>query len=163
MNTLTIEKFLENETNLVLEIGETTLSVENGMLTIEVYFPAKYTGEEQVWDETGNNVLSEPIDFSYKEDDARLELEMPIENAESIDDLLNKTLTINSETDDDLTNFLIMNNHHPTFDDTIMLKKVNEDYILEWTGLVPHIDYWDFEKSMQRKFSFTLITKCEIS
>lgn len=163
MNTLTIEKFLKNETDLIFEAGETTLSIEDGILTIAIDFPAKYTGKEQVWDEAGNNVLSEPIDFGYKEDDATLELEMPIENAENIDDLLNRTININSETDDDLTNFLIMNNHHPTFDDTITLKKVNDEYILEWKGFVPDINYYDFEKSMQKKFPFILITKCEIS
>ena len=144
MNTLTIEKFLENETDLILEVGETTISLDNGLLTIEISFPAKYTGEEQVWDEAGNNVLSEPIDFAYKEDDATLELEIPISNADTIDDLLDRTISINSEIDDDLTNFLIMNNHHSTFDDEITLKKVNEAYILEWKGFVPDINYYDF-------------------
>ncbi|WP_286857455.1 MULTISPECIES: hypothetical protein [Sphingobacterium] len=34
--------------------------------------------------------------------------------------------------------------------------------ILKWTGFVPDINYYDFDKSMERKFTFTLTTKCTL-
>ena len=163
MDRLIIEKLLNDGTDLVLEVGEATVEWYNSVLKILVHFPEKYTTDDQVWDEAGNKVISEPIDFNFKEDAATLELEMPVENVDTIYDLLNREIIIDSEIDDDLTNFLIAHNHHPTFNDKITVSKTDNDYILKWTGFVPDINYYDFDKSMQRKFTFTLTTKCALT
>lgn len=163
MDRLIIENLLDDGTDLFLEVGEATVELNNYVLKILVYFPEKYTTDDQVWDEAGNNVISEPIDFNFKEDDATLELEMSIKNVNSINDLLDMEITIDSEIDDDLTNFLITHSHHPTFKDKIRISKTNNDYILKWTGFVPDINYYDYDKSMERQFKFTLTTKCTLT
>jgi hypothetical protein len=163
MDRLIIEKLLHDGTDLILEVDEATVEWNNNVLKILVHFPEKYTTDDLVWDEAGNNVISEPIDFNFKEDDATLELEMLIENVDTINDLLDREITIDSEIDDDLTNFLITNNHHPTFNDKITISKTDNGYILKWTGFVPDINYYDFDKSMERQFTFTLTTKCTLT
>lgn len=163
MDKLIIEKLLSDGTDLILEVGEATVEFNNSVLKILVHFPEKYTTNDQVWDETGNTVITEPIDFNFKEDEATLELEMSIENVHAINDLLDSEIIIDSETDDDLTNFLITHNHHPTFHDKITINQLDNNYILTWTGFVPDINFYDFDKSMEKHFPFTLTTKCTLT
>jgi len=50
MNTLTVYNVINKSTDLVLEVGEATVSLNEQDLNILVSFPEKYTMDDQIWD-----------------------------------------------------------------------------------------------------------------
>lgn len=156
-NQLTVNKILNGE-NLTLDVGQAIVRIDNNILEILVNFPEKYGIEDRVWDETGNHIISEPIDYFFKETEAFLELEIPMNNVLDLDSLLDKSIIIHSDKEDGWTNFLINENHFPTFNDEIVFRKKEGNYYLNWIGYLPNINYWDFEKAMKQKFKFELRT-----
>lgn len=162
MNTLTVYNVINKSTDLVLEVGEATVSLNEQDLNIMVSFPEKYTMDDQVWDETGNHLISQPIDYVFKEDAAELELDISLPEIKDINDLVGREFTISADIEDDATNLYIASTHYATFDNTISISKQHNEYLLTWTGFLPDINYHDFYKSMEQRFAFTLITTCTL-
>ena len=153
---LVVKNLLEGS-DLVLEVGESVIEL-TGILSIRVDFPEVYTTKDLTWDETGNHIISEPVDYIFKETSAFLELEMPVERDLFV--LLDQTIRLDS--DEELTNFYVAGNHYPTFDDEILITCDDSEYILIWKGTVPDIRFADFEQSMLNGYQFILTTTSDL-
>ncbi|MDR2920350.1 MAG: hypothetical protein LBV72_13430 [Tannerella sp.] len=154
---IVVKNLLVNE-DLILEVGKSVVEITMDTLSIRVDFPEVYTTKDITWDETGNHMISEPADYIFKETPAFLELEMPIKK--DVFTILNQLIKL--DPDEELTNFYIAENHHPTFDDEILITCQNLKYLLTWMGSVPDIHFGDFEQSMLKEFEFTLITETDL-